>query len=211
MRERMPFERLAGLAAVVVALGALAYSFLFIAIVEGAGDTTREVWFFLLLLGGLGTLPVMAALYGRLQAVDPGLALTGLIFGVLAGFGGVLHGAYNLGGLITAPAGGYPPGPEEVSHGVLRYLMGGLALLVLSRLVQRSALFPASLAWIGFLGGAALVFIYIGRLFDFITPGDYVSLIPPILYGFVLHPLWYAWLGRELWRGPSAELAPTTP
>lgn len=45
---------------------------------------------------------------------------------------------------------------------------------------------------------------YIGRLFDFITPGDYyVSLIPPIVYGFLVHPLLYGWIGLTFLRGTA--------
>jgi hypothetical protein len=201
------FQRFAALCAFLVALGAIVYAILFIAIVEGAGRTTYEWWFFLLMIGGAATIPVFAALCLRLSAVDAGIALTAIVLGVLAALGGVMHGSYNLGRLVTPPAKSTPPGFEEVSHGVLRYAVAGLALLLVGWLLERDPGFPSLLAWLALLGGAVLVFIYVGRLFDFITPGDYFSLVPPIAYGFVIHPLLYAWLGSILWRGARPAVA----
>lgn len=194
------FERFAGGAALLVAAGALLYAALFVAIVEGAGKTTQELWFFTLVLGGLGTVPVLVALYQLLRETDAGLALTALVLGLFAALGGVMHGAYNLGSKVTEIAT-YRPNEEAVSHGILRYAVAGLAFLLLAWLVQRNGRLPVALAYVGYLAGAALVFIYLGRLYDFITPGDYFSLLPPLIYGFVLHPVWYGWLGLLLWRG----------
>jgi hypothetical protein len=89
---------------------------------------------------------------------------------------------------------------ESVTKGVLRYLVAGLALLLIAWLVWASALLPRGIALLAAAGGVLLVFIYIGRLFDFITPGDYVSLIPPIVYGLVVHPLLYGWIGLTFLR-----------
>jgi hypothetical protein len=201
------FQRFAGICALLAALGALLYAILFIAIVEGGGETTYEWWFFLLMAGGAVTIPVFAALYLRLAPIDGGFALTTFAFGVLAGFGGIMHGAYNLGRLVTPRDPSIPAGFEEISHGVLRYAAGGIALLLLGWLLSRDAGLPNLLGWLAYLGGALLVFIYVGRLFDFITPGDYVSLLPPIVYGFLVHPLLYGWLGLILWRGSGAAMA----
>jgi hypothetical protein len=177
MRPR--FERFAGLCALLVGAGAVAYAVIFITIVEG--NTKTEPWFVLLLGGALLTIPVMVALYGRLRAFDDGLALTALVLGLLGALGGILHGGYELASIETPPTEGYYPGVEAVSKGVLRYLTAGLALLVIGWLVARSGLLPRLLGWLAVFGGVLLVVIYFGRLFDFITPGDYTSLIPPIL------------------------------
>jgi hypothetical protein len=195
------FERLAGVCALFVGFGALVYAILFITIVEG--NTETEPWFAILLAGALTSVPVTIALYLRLRAFDEGLALTAFVLGLFGALGGVIHGGYELAAIVTLPEEGYYPGVESVSKGVLRYLVAGLALLLIAWLVWASALLPHGIAVLAGIGGLLLVFIYIGRLFDFITPGDYVSLIPPILYGFAVHPLLYGWIGLTFLRGQS--------
>jgi hypothetical protein len=201
----LTFVRLAALCSMFVGLGAVVYAVLFITIVEGNDET--EPWFAILLGGAVLTIPVMIALYGRLRAVDEGFALTALILGLLGALGGILHGGYELAALVTRPNEGYYPGVEAVSKGVLRYLVAGLALLLIAWLAGRSTLLPRAVSWLAGFGGVLLVVIYVGRLFDFITPGDYTSLIPPILYGFAVHPLLYGTIGLALWRRPA--IAPT--
>jgi hypothetical protein len=197
------FERMAGAAAIGVAVGTLLYSVLFISLVEGADEWENELWFFTLMVGALATVPVFVAVYLRLRERDPGLALTAFVLALGGSLGGVLHGGYELGALVTPQPTGYTPGPEAVSHGVLRYAVAGIALLLMAFLIQRGGRLPRSLAVLGYVGGVLLVVIYAGRLYDFIQPGDYASLIPPILYGFVVGPLWNLMLGLTLWRGRS--------
>lgn len=197
------FERLAGVCALFVGLGALVYAILFITIVEG--NTETEPWFAILMVGALTTVPVMVALYFKLRAFDEAAALTVLVLGLFGALGGVIHGGYELAALVTPPNDGYYPGPEGVAKGVLRYLVAGLALLLIAWLVWASGVLPRGIAFLAGIGGVLLVFIYIGRLFDFITPGDYVSLIPPIAYGFLVHPILYGWIGLIFLRRPSAE------
>ena len=196
------YQRLAAIAAFLVAFGALVYAILFITIVEG--NTETEPWFAILLLGALATVPVVIALYYTLRPYDQAAALTALVLGLFGALGGVLHGGYELASLVTPPDAGYYPGVESVTKGVLRYLVAGLALLLNAWLVWGSGLLPRGIAYLAALGGALLVFIYIGRLFDFITPGDYVSLLPPIAYGFLVHPLLYGWIGLTYWRRQAA-------
>jgi hypothetical protein len=197
------FERLAGVCSLFVGLGALVYAILFITIVEG--NTETEPWFAILMVGALTTVPVMIALYFKLRAFDEAAALTVLVLGLFGALGGVIHGGYELAALVTPPSDGYYPGPESVAKGVLRYLVAGLALLLIAWLVWASGILPRGIAYLAGVGGVLLVFIYIGRLFDFITPGDYVSLIPPIVYGFLVHPILYGWIGLIFLRRPSAE------
>lgn len=192
------FERLAGVCALFVGLGALVYAILFITIVEGNDET--EPWFAILLLGAIATVPVLVALYFRLREFDQAAALTALILGLFGALGGIVHGGYELAAIVTPPNEGYYPGVESVAKGVLRYLVAGLALLLIAWLVWASALLPRGIAFLAGVGGVLLVFIYIGRLFDFITPGDYVSLLPPIVYGFLVHPLLYGWIGLTFLR-----------
>jgi hypothetical protein len=205
------FTRLAGACALLSGPGALAYAALFISIVEGNHETAP--WFAVLLGGALLTVPVQIALYQRLRSVSEGFALLAFLLGLGGALGGVLHAGYELASIESPPSQGYYPGLEAVSKGVLRYFVAGLALLLIGLLVHRSRRFARGLAYLAAFGGVLLVVIYFGRLFDFVKPGDYARLIPPIVYGFVVHPLFYGWLGVTLWRSAREALAdaPATP
>jgi hypothetical protein len=87
-----------------------------------------------------------------------------------------------------------------VTAGALRYGAAGLALLGFGALILSSDLLPRALGWLLGFSGGILVLIFFGRLFQFITPTVKVSLIPPVLYGLVLHPMAYVWLGVEIRR-----------
>lgn len=198
------FERFAGLCSLAVAFGAIAFAAVFAVIVGGSSQGKP---FFALLLGGaIISVPVVVAIFQRLRETDEALALTALVFGVLGSLGGILHGGYELAALQTPPTEGYYPGLESVTKGVLRYGSAGLALLLFGWLILRGGRLPRLLGYVGIFGGALLVLIYFGRLFDFITPASHTSLIPPFLYGFVVHPIFYGTVGVVLWRSGRATI-----
>lgn len=192
--------RLAGPCATAVGVGGLVFGGLFYWIVVGAPDGVAEVWFGLLLGGALLSVPVAVALYLRLRAVDEGLALTALLLGLSGALGGAVHGAFNLAALINPESVGDEASPDP--GGVFRYLTAGLALLLVGWLIVAGRGLPPRLGQLALASGAVLVFIYVGRLYDFITPAHRLTLVPPLVYGLVLHPLLYLWLGRLL--RPSA-------
>ena len=196
-------DRLAGPLATAVGVGGLLFGALFFWIVQGAPDWVPEVWHALLLVGALLTVPVLIAVFQRVRTVDEGLALTGLLLGMAGAMGGAVHGAFNLAAQINPESVGTGNSPDP--GGVFRYLASGLALAVVGWLVvsgRSPGGLPARLGQLALGSGAILVFIYIGRLYDFITPDTKFTLIPPLLYGLVLHPALYLWLGR-LWRPPA--------
>ena len=81
--------------------------------------------------------------------------------------------------------------------------VSGLAILVAAWLIVRGATgFPTRLGYLGAATGVLLIVVYLGRLI-ILNPKNPVVLTAAILTGFVLSPLWFAWLGRELWRGPT--------
>jgi hypothetical protein len=201
------FARFAGFASIFVGIGGLVYGILFAYIVAGAPRLVGQLWFLLLMVGGLFSLVVVAALYRALREADGGFALVALLLGLLAATGGLLHGAYNLGDVIGPPIGRLPPHPETVSSGILRYGVQGLFLLQVGWLLRRSPRFPGGLAAVAGFGGVLLVVVYLGRLFDFITPATTISLLPPLLYGLVVHPTFYVWLGLALRRAAAGERA----
>jgi hypothetical protein len=199
------FERFAGLCSLALAFGAIAFSAIFAVIVGGSSQGKP---FFALLLGGsILSIPVLVAIFQRLREADEAFALTALVFGLLGALGGIMHGGYELAALETPPAAGYYPGVEAVTKGVLRYGSAGLALALVGRLILRGGKLPRPLGYVAIFGGALLVLIYFGRLYDFITPASHTSLIPPFLYGFIVHPLFYGTVGLVLWHGRRATPA----
>jgi len=196
------FERVAGIAAIAVAFGALLYAAIFADIVYGHPPLWLvELWFGLLIGGGITTIVVMAGVYERLRAADPGMAVVALLLGTLGGLGGVLHGAFGLAALLGRSVGSAQLDPM----GILRYATAGLALLAVGWIVRQTGVFPRALGALAMFGGFLLVLIYVGRLYDFITPNVKASLIPPILYGFIVHPVLYVGLGRSLLRGDPSS------
>ena len=200
------FDRFAGVCSIAVAFGALAFAAVFAVIV--GGDSQTKPFFALLLGGAILSVPVLVAIFRRLRETDEAFALTALVLGLLGALGGILHGGYELAALETPSSPAYYPGVEAVTKGVLRYGTAGLALALVGWLIVRSGRLPLVLGYVGMFGGALLVLIYFGRLFDFITPASHTSLIPPFLYGFVVHPIFYGTLGVLLWRGRRAGALP---
>jgi hypothetical protein len=209
VRAWTAFQSFAGAAAIAVGIGGLVYAILFAYIVAGAPRWIHELWFLSLMLGAALSTLVMVAVYLWLRGTDEGFALWALLLGLAGALGGILHGASNLVRILRPPNGLALTFEIVVSPldpvGVLRYGVAGMSLLVVAWLVLRGQQFPNGLGYLAYLGGALLVFIFFGRLGDFITPDNRVSLIPPILFGFVVHPAFYIWLGLELRRGPRGS------
>ncbi|MCA1691461.1 MAG: hypothetical protein LC733_04360 [Actinobacteria bacterium] len=199
-------DRLAGPCATAVGLGGLLYGLLFAWIVAGPPGWVPEVWFALLILGAVTSVPVGVALYQRLRKTDEGLALTALLLGLGGAFGGAVHGAFNLASQVNPASVGTGASPDP--GGIFRYAVAGIALMLVGWLVMAGRTLPARWGQLALASGAILVFIYVGRLYDFITPDERATLIPPFLYGLVLHPALYLWLGRLL--RPRAPVPPVT-
>jgi hypothetical protein len=200
-------DRIAGPCATAVGIGGLLYGALFVWIVEGSPDWVAEVWFTLLILGGLVSVAVGVALFQRLRPTDEGLALTALLLGLAGALGGMVHGAFNLAAHLNPASVGDGASPDP--GGIFRYATAGISLLLLGWLVVAGGALPKRLGQLALAGGAILVFIYIGRLYDFITPRHRLTLWPPFLYGLVLHPWLYLWLGRLLRPPAAAQPTPT--
>src|SRR5438045_3241403 len=137
-------DRWASSFATAVGVGGLLYGLLFIWIVQGSPDWVPQVWFALLVLGGLLSVAVAVVLFQRLRPVDEGLALTSLLLGLAGALGGVVHGGFNLAAVINPTSVGDEASPDP--GGVFRYLTAGLALLVVGWLVvaagARTSPFP---------------------------------------------------------------------
>ena len=200
--------RVAGPCAVAVAVGGFLYGALFAWIVVGAPGWVPDVWFAVLVVGGLVTVPVFVALYLRLRVTDDGLALTSLLLGLAGAMGGVVHGGFNLAALINPASVGKEASPDP--GGIFRYATAGVALLVVGRLIVGGRALPVRFGQLALLAGLILVVTYVGRLYDVITPAHRLTLAPPLVYGLVLHPALYLWLARLLGAGgPRPRPAPS--
>jgi hypothetical protein len=194
------FERFAGSCAIAVGVGALAYAGVFTII--ALGEPPRWVvglWFFLLLAGGLLSLPVMVALYQRLRATDAGFAMLALLFGLTGAVGAAVHGGYVLANVIH-PVSGTSVGdlPNAIDpRGLLTFGFLALALFLVSFLIVRGGGLPARLGYLGYLSGVLLVVIYLGRLIV-VNPRNPVLLVTALMSGVVVNPVWWLWLGRTL-------------
>jgi hypothetical protein len=186
----------------VAGAGAVIFTVLFIAIVQGASTKVAGLWMFLLLSGELLAVAVFIGLHEQLQPVDPSFALLALLLSVAGSIGGVVHGAAVLADIVKAPAPGTlgVSGAEVDPRGILRYGVTGLALLLFAWLLWRDGRWPTGFTLLTALGGVLLVVIYIGRLTLWITPTNKPTLTPPVLYGGIVNPAWYFWLAALLRR-----------
>jgi hypothetical protein len=205
---RLPFDRLAGLAAVAVGLGGLAYSIAFLVLLYSdapkAADVLTNVF---LLAGGILATAVFTALYERFRPADPGFALWAFLLGSLGAVGSAAHGGYDLANIVRTPKSLDKDLPSATDpRGFATFGLTALAIALVSVLVLRVGLFPRRLAYLGLVACALLLVIYFGRLIVF-NPKSPGLLTVALLTGFVVNPAWYAWLGLELWRGSRSHTA----
>jgi hypothetical protein len=190
----MSFDRFAGMAAIVAGVLGLLYSIAFVIL------KNQLLYSICLLLGALATTVVIVALYRRVQAAEPGIAQVGLLVGVIAALGSAVHAGYDLGNAINPPPNSAADFPSQVDpRGLLTFGIAGLSLLGLSWLMSRTTGFPKALPYIGYLLGALLVVIYLGRLI-ILDPNNLALLLPAAVAGLVVNPVWYIWLGLSLMK-----------
>jgi hypothetical protein len=192
------YDRFAGMCAILVGVGGLIYGILFGAIVLGASEPVAVTWLSLGLAGALLATPVSVALYYRLRDTDRGFALLALLLGVAAALGQFENSALGLGGALTPEIGaeGAPADP----FGAFRFGLAGVSLFVVGWLAIRGGALPPGLGYLAEAGGILLVLVYLGRLFGVIDPATRITVVPPVLYGVVVHPVLYVWLGVVLRR-----------
>jgi hypothetical protein len=199
------YERLAGLAALLAGAGGLVYSVAFIGgvVLGGAPELGLAVASGALLIGGMLTLAVLVAIYGRVRGGAPELAALGLLLGAAGAIGASVHGGYDLANVIHPPisdvlAANELPSPLD-PRGLLTFAFAGLGLLILAWLLRQSGTVPQRLGSLGIAVGALLVVVYLGRLIV-LDPTNPLVAGPAALVGFVLSPAFYIWLGSVLRR-----------
>lgn len=210
MSARAPsptYDRFSGTCAVLAGVAGFLYSVAFIGLV--LTSASPELGFglasALLLAGSLLGAAGLTALYPRLREVDAGFALLALILGVAGSIGAAVHGGFDLAIVLHPPSGAADDAmaglPNYVDpRGLLTFGAAGLGLLVASWLIVRSAALPTRLGQLGYLAGALLLLVFLGRLI-ILTPTNPLVAAPAALAGFVVNPAWFIWLGLILRRG----------
>lgn len=197
--EVSPFEKFAGISAILAAGVSVLYGVFFALALRGS-EVTATPSAILLMASGLLGIVVVCALYECFKNLDSGFALLALVLGVLGAAGAFIHGAHDLSTLV---------GPGEVTgtgansvdpRGVLVFAISGLSVLIFARLIVVGTRLPLNLGWIGYGLAALLLLLYLGRLLV-LDPGQPLLRLSAILAGFVLNPLWNLWIGVELLRG----------
>jgi hypothetical protein len=200
------YDRFAGLAALGVAAGGLAYSIAFTVSLENDARFWLYAQALALLLGGVLGTAVFVGLYERLRAADAGYALWALALGLVGAFGSTLHGGHDLANLANEPELA-TSGPSYVDpRGLGTFALSGLAILVFSLLGLRTGTLARGLVYLGVVAAALLIWVYVGRLviLDPKSPG----VLPfAVVLGFVVNPAWYALVGLWLRRRPDARAA----
>lgn len=206
MSRSLPFERVAGIAAIAVGTGGLAYSISFLILLYSGAPKAADILSNVFLLGG-GILAsgVFVAIYERFRPVDPGFALWAFLLGVIGALGSAAHGGYDLANIIKTPKTLNADLPNATDpRGFATFGLTALAIALVSVVILRVGLFPRRLAYLGLVACALLLVIYWGRMVIF-NPKSPGLLTVALLTGFVVNPAWYTWLGLELWRGSRAD------
>lgn len=191
------FDRFAGVCGVLAGCVSLVYAVAFIVLRNALLSELA------LLLSGLLTSVIVVALYSHLQAIEINFARWATALVGIGALGSMVHGGYNLANAINPPnalPGNVANLPSAIDpRGLLTFGTTGLGILILARLMQRSRIFPAGLAIVGYLLAILLVALYLGRLIilDAASP---LIVVPAIVSGFVINPLWNIWLGVVLSR-----------
>jgi hypothetical protein len=186
--HRHEFDTIAGIAGILAAIAGVGYAVAFVVLKD-----ERLSAIFLLLAPLFSTL-VLVAVYQRLQAVEPGLALWVLLLGFVAGVGASIHGGYDLALSLNGPGDTGLPNSVD-PRGILTFGAAGLSLVGAAWLVARSGEFPEWVAPAAAILGIVLIVTYLGRLI--VLDPDSALVKGPALVAGILSPLLY--LGLGLW------------
>jgi hypothetical protein len=198
------FERFGGACAVLAGLAGFAYSTAFVIYLHDGSRGAVYADSILLLVGGLVSIVAFVAVYGRLRATDEGFALVGLLAAFAGAYGAMAHGAYDLANLVKPPAVLAADVPSSTDpRGLATFALTGVAVAIAAFLIVRGRALPVRLGYLGLLGAALLVFVYVGRLviLDPTSPGLHAA---AVISGFVVNPVWFVWLGTTLLRARPA-------
>jgi hypothetical protein len=197
------FDQLGGATAIVAGIVGFLYAVSFVVLQD------QLLYSLFLTLLGMFAFAALIAVYYRVRDTDAAYALLALLFGLVGAAGTAIHGGYDLANAINPP-GNLPAGvadlPSQVDpRGLLVFGFTGIGLLVFAWLITRTASFPKSLGYLGYLSAILFIVLYVGRLIV-LNPANPIILVPVLLDGFIVSPLFYLWLGVALRRESAAEM-----
>jgi len=193
------FERLAGWSAIAAGIAGAIYALAFVVLKQ---DLLAGL---ALLLAPLLTTPALIAVYLRVRAAGPGLALWALALAIGGSLGAIAHGGFNLAREINPPPVAIDLPFAADPRGLFTFGLTGIALFAFAWLAGRSAGFPRWVAPLGSVLALVLVLTYLGRLIVLDATSPLV--LGPALVAGVLSPAFYLGLGWWLLREPSSTSA----
>ncbi len=188
------FSRFAGLLGILTGIAGLLYLVFFV-LLRNSNPTMSALS---LLLVGLLSTAVLVALYQRARTLDEGFAFWAVLLGLLGGAGGAIHGAYDLSNALHPTQDLQVPFPAD-PRGFLTFAAAGIAILIISWLLVRDAVFPRIAAYLGVLSGLLLILLYIAYLVTLSAANPVVLIL--IFATGILQPVWYLWVGYWLVQG----------
>jgi hypothetical protein len=192
------FAQFAGACAIAVGAAGVAYSIAFVMELRGGGRIASLAAALFLLIGGLVATPVLVAVYDRLRAFAPAVALWGLLIGVIASIGTLIHAGFDLAKVVNRPDRGLGDIPNPIDpRGLLTFGLSSIGVAIVAWLILRSGAFPRALGWLGAALSVLLMVVYLGRLI-ILDPENPLLLGAAALTGFLANPAWWIWLGIEL-------------
>ena len=197
----LQYHRTAYASAWLAAVSGFMYSVSFVIISRSAPSVGAGLTGFFLLVGGVLGASALLGLYEKLRTAGEGYATWSLMLGLAAALAATLHGGYDLANAINPPSQSSSLPSAVDPRGLGTFGLAGVALLAFAFLILRDPSFPRGLGYLGYLSGALLVVIYLGRLI-ILNASSPLILGPAGVEGFVVNPAWYIWLGLAL-RRPS--------
>ena len=187
------FARFAGVCAILSGIDGVLYGIAFIIV------GNQLLYSVLLMLAGLLTVVVLVALYDQLQTVDSAWSMLAILIGLFGSIGAVIHGGYDLANAIHPPAALNADLPSQIDpRGLVTFGLLGTGVLIFARLMRQTDRFPKNLATLGYVLGALMIIIYLGRLI-ILDPTNIIVRIA-LLSGVIANTVWFIWLGLSLRR-----------
>jgi hypothetical protein len=197
-----PLQRAATPAGLLVAVGGVLYSVLFVVAVKSGSSAAATASWLVLLVVTLVSSAVLVVVYQQVREADPPTSLWALVLAAAGTYGSVAHAGYAIASETNRTA-------DVVSQadprGLATFGITGLALLAFAVVIRRAGVFPAGLGTLGIVFGVLLVLTYLGRLVV-VDPNNLALLGIAAVAGLVVHPWWWSWLALSMRR--STDRAP---